>query len=123
MRSLLQQWYGRDYSEREIIAYQRKAISVSEAVEKVASRALSPGMVLFSRICKEWTEMVGPQIAQYVIPVALQNGCLMIEVRHSAWLNELNGKTGEMIRDKINSIYGKEIYEIKYVPAGRRRRN
>jgi predicted nucleic acid-binding Zn ribbon protein len=122
MRSLLRQWYGRDYSAREITAYQRKAISVSDMVEKVASRALSPGMVLFSRICNEWAELVGQQIAMYVIPVALQNGCLLIEVRHNAWLRELHGQTGEMIKDKLISTYGNEIYEIKYVPAGRRRR-
>ncbi len=123
MRDLLYQWYGRNYSEREITAYQRKAVSVADMVEKVASGALSPGMVLFARISNEWPELVGPQIAMYVTPVALQGGCLMIEVRHNAWLNELKGRTGKMIEEKLKSTYGNDIAEITYVPSGRRRRN
>ena len=52
------------------------------------SRGLAEG-VERAAVFPEWTELVGPQIAQVATPVGFDRSTLFVEVRSSAWLMEL----------------------------------
>lgn len=122
MRWLLRQWYGSTYGGNEITAYQCKSLSVAENVGKIAEGALSAGMLQFAKISEEWKSIVGEQLAMFIAPVALQEKCLLIEVNHSAWMREMNGRPGQMLKEKIQKKFP-DITEIRFVPAGRRRKD
>ena len=78
-------------------------------------------MLQLAKLSEEWKSIVGEQLAMFIAPVALQGKCLLIEVNHSAWMREMNGRTGEMLKEKIQKAFP-DIKEIRFVPAGRRRR-
>lgn len=52
------------------------------------ARGLAEGVERAS-VITEWTERVGPQIAQVATPVGFDRETLFVEVRSSAWLMEL----------------------------------
>ncbi len=53
------------------------------------------------RVLEEWEASVGEKIAGVARPRALHRGVLFVEVRSSAWLNELNLMKSELL-DRLN---------------------
>jgi predicted nucleic acid-binding Zn ribbon protein len=67
----------------------------------------------------EWAELVGPQIAQVTTPEGVaENGYLFVRVVSSAWMQELQLMSPEILR-KLGA-YGKKIRRIvwRVGPAG-----
>lgn len=70
-------------------------------------------------VIPEWEERVGPQIAAVTEPLRVSGGTLVVAVRTSAWLMELNLMKAELMRH-VNAGKGRDarIEQIVFVMAG-----
>lgn len=62
----------------------------------------------------EWDECVGRKIAQVTHPRSVADGTLIVEVRSSAWLMELNMMKGEIL-DRVNADRETPIRKLVFV--------
>ena len=71
------------------------------------------------RAVEEWTEVVGPRLADHARAVGFRDGALLVEVEGSAWMHELGFLKRELIR-RINRHLGSEcVREVRFfVPGG-----
>lgn len=61
-----------------------------------------------------WEEAVGPQIAAAAKPIALKEGVLLVHVRHSVWLQELQQQKATLLR-RIQSIpAGAAVKDLRF---------
>ncbi len=63
---------------------------VGRVLEKVLDRLGIRQEIADQEVLHRWDELVGDRIAEVARPRALARGVLFVEVRSSAWLNELN---------------------------------
>ena len=64
-------------------------------------------------VIPEWEKLVGPQISKVTAPVAVhQDGTLLVSVQSSAWIQELQLMSPEILR-KLGR-YGKKIRRIHW---------
>ena len=71
-------------------------------------------------LLKHWEEIAGAQIALVTSPLNINDGVIIVEVLHSAWLQELRGPTAKLIIDNINRICGETFCQkLRFVPAGK----
>ena len=60
-----------------------------------------------------WKEIVGEKISTHTNPVFVKNGCLIVNVDNSTWMNELSIMKKEIIKNlnqKIGMIAVKDIH-------------
>jgi hypothetical protein len=73
-----------------------------------------------NRILTEWTELVGPKIAQRTRPYGVTDRVLVIEVASSAWLQELNLLRPQIIAGLLERLGEPRLFdELKFKLAGR----
>ena len=63
---------------------------------------------------EEWAERVGPKIAQVTNPRSVGDGTLIVEVRSSPWLMELNMMKSEIL-DRVNADREVPIEKLVFV--------
>ncbi len=68
------------------------------------SYGLEQGMTLH-RLQRQWSEVVGPQIASHTDPTEARRGILYIAVDSAAWLHELSFFKQEIL-GKVNRFFG-----------------
>ena len=70
-------------------------------------------------VIPEWAERVGPAIAAVTEPIRVSDGTLIVAVRNSAWMMELNLMKADLIR-KLNAGRPREgrVRQIVFVMAG-----
>jgi len=76
------------------------------------------------RVVTEWSELVGPRIAQRTRPDGVVDRVLWVEVATSAWLHELNLLRPQLLaglRERLGEPFLFE--EIRFRLAGQRRRD
>jgi len=81
-------------------------VDVLQALLQNGKSHLADGFLRW-RLEQNWSEVVGPTIAEQTLPVAFTHGTLYIWVRHSAWMQQL-WYFQEPILEKVNSYVGKE---------------
>ena len=69
-------------------------------------------------VIPEWEQRVGPQIAAVTEPLRVSGGTLVVAVRTSAWLMELNLMKAELMRHVNAGQRDGRIDQIIFVMAG-----
>ena len=72
---------------------------LGEALEKYFERQGIKGRIRQASVVPEWTELVGPQIAEVTTPhEVLRDGTLVVSVKSAAWMQELQMMSPEILR-------------------------
>lgn len=56
-------------------------------------------------IAEHWEHIAGPQVAQHSRPVGIHQGCLILYVDHSIWLQELKRRFEATLLKRIQADY------------------
>lgn len=76
------------------------------------------------RVVTEWTELVGPRIAQRTRPDRIVERVLWIEVATSAWLHELNLLKPQLLSGLLERLGEPSLFDdLRLRLAGNRRRD
>lgn len=76
------------------------------------------------RVLTEWSELVGPKIAQRTRPDGVIDRLLWIEVATSAWLHELNLLRPQLLKGLIERLGEPSLFDdLRFRLAGRQRRD
>jgi hypothetical protein len=110
----------------------RKPPKIPRALETVAAakaigRALEihglSDEIRAGRLITEWTELVGPKIAQRTRPDGIHDRTLWIEVATSAWMHELNLLRAQLVQGLFERLGQPRLFDdVKFRLAGRHRR-
>jgi hypothetical protein len=96
------------------------------AADAIASALAFHGItdeVRAERLVTEWTELVGPKIAQRTRPDRIDQRILWIEVASSAWLHELNLLRLQLLEGLLARFGEPRLFDdIKFRLAGRGKR-
>lgn len=103
------------------IDFKSKFTPGSEVLQRLFEDGKSPLSGPFQRwkLWMKWGEIVGPTIAQYTEPVALQRGVLWLWVKNSTWMQQMTFMK-EDIRRTINDKMGNETVKILRFTLDRR---
>jgi predicted nucleic acid-binding Zn ribbon protein len=75
------------------------------------------------RVVTEWTELVGPKIAQRTRPDGVTDRMLWVEVASSAWLQELNLLRPQLLQNLRERVGEPTLFDdLRFRLAGRTRR-
>jgi predicted nucleic acid-binding Zn ribbon protein len=67
------------------------------------------------RVIEEWEEIVGGAIAQRAVPIAVERGRVVVQVRSSPWLLEMKMREQDILK-RIGEHLGEGVIrEIRYV--------
>jgi predicted nucleic acid-binding Zn ribbon protein len=110
----------------------RKPPRIPRAFEAMpAARAINRALELHGltdeiragRLITEWTELVGPKIAQRTRPDGIHERTLWIEVATSAWMHELNLLRVQLVQGLLDRLGEPRLFDdVKFRLAGRNRR-
>jgi predicted nucleic acid-binding Zn ribbon protein len=76
------------------------------------------------RVLTEWSELVGPKIAQRTRPDGVTDRVLWVEVATSSWLHELNLLRPQLLRGLLERLGPPAVFDdLKLRIAGRHRRS
>jgi len=76
------------------------------------------------RLLTEWSDLVGPKIAQRTRPDGVIDRLLWIEVATSAWLHELNLLRPQLLKGLLERLGDPPLFEdLRFRLAGRQRRD
>ena len=105
----------------------RRSFGVESAGNAITSVLALHGIadeVRAERLVTEWTELVGPKIAQRTRPDGVNDRILWIEVATSAWLQELNLLRPQLLANLVARLGEPRLFDdLKFRLAGRRSRN
>ena len=119
---LLSDWYGEDYARTEITAHTVQPYLLNQDLDILVNKFKRDSIRNYLDMVSRWQELVGEALSRMTSPGGMVDGCLALEVRHSALLRELNQVT-EMIREKINREYGEDFCREIVLTTGNCRRN
>jgi predicted nucleic acid-binding Zn ribbon protein len=104
-----------------------RALGPTSAAQAISSALELRGLsdqVRGERVVTEWTELVGPKIAQRTRPDGIFERTLWIEVATSAWLHELNLLKPQLLAGLIERLGEPRLFDdVRFRLAGRRRRD
>lgn len=100
-----------------------RALGASDAVAAALELHGITDQVRAGRVLTEWSELVGPKIAQRTRPDGVSDRVLWVEVATSAWLHELNLLRPQLLESLIERLGRPALFdELKFRLAGRHRR-
>jgi len=103
-----------------------RALAVTTAREAIRAALDFHGIaddVRGERVITEWTELVGPRIAQRTRPDRIADRVLWIEVATSAWLQELNLLKPQLLKGLLERLGEPALFDdLKLRLAGGPRR-
>jgi hypothetical protein len=104
----------------------RRTFSTQTASAAVAAALEMHGItdeVRAGRVLTEWSELVGPKIAQRTRPDGITDRVLWVEVATSAWLHELNLLRPQLLRGLLERLGPPSLFDdLKLRIAGRNKR-
>jgi hypothetical protein len=93
------------------------AIAAALALHGIADQ------VRAGRVVTEWSDLVGPKIAQRTRPDGVTDRILWVEVATSAWLHELNLLRPQLLQSLTERLGAPRLFdELKFRLTGRNRR-
>ena len=120
-RSLLNSWYGPAYAAVEMSA-RGGAAPLGDALDALSEKLFSAETRRTMQVERSWPAIAGEQLAALAGFGGFSEGVLALEVRHSAFLRELRGLEPE-IRSRVNAALGGDFCrEVRFEPAGSRKR-
>ncbi|HWO21334.1 MAG TPA: DUF721 domain-containing protein [Kofleriaceae bacterium] len=105
-----------------------RALAVTTAGDAVRAALEFRGLaddVRGERVIAEWTELVGPRIAQRTRPDRIAERVLWIEVATAAWLHELNHLRPQLLRGLSERLGEPALFDdlrLRLASGGRRDR-
>lgn len=104
-----------------------RAREVTPAAQAVASALAFHGLsdhVRAGRLDTEWSELVGPKIAQRTRADGIHERVLWIEVATSSWLHELNLLRTQLVHGLVTRLGEPRLFDdVKFKLAGRKPRD
>lgn len=101
----------------------REVQSAAKAVSITLDRYGLSDEIRANRLLTEWSDLVGPKIAQRTRPDGLVDRTLWIEVATSAWMHELNTLRPQLVRGLLERLGEPRLFDdVKFKLAGRNRR-
>ncbi|MEJ7597801.1 MAG: DUF721 domain-containing protein [Kofleriaceae bacterium] len=104
-----------------------RAREVTPAAKAVAAALAYHGLsdhVRAGRLDTEWSELVGPRIAQRTRADGIHERVLWIEVATSAWLHELNLLRTQLVKGLVDRLGEPRLFDdVKFKLAGRKPRD
>src|SRR5512139_193990 len=98
--------------------------SAASAITSVLKLHGIADRVRAERLVTEWTERVGPKIAQRTRPDGVHERTLWIEVATSAWLQELNLLRAQLLANLVERLGEPRLFDdLKFRLAGRRNKH
>ena len=107
---MLPLWRGRSRSDHPQL--------IGELIPRLLEKSGISAKVEAASVIPEWEELVGPAIAAVALPISVSEGTLIVAVKSSAWLMELDLMKQSLMR-RINA--GKKtgrIEQLVFVMAG-----
>ena len=99
------------------------ALSASDAVAAALAFHGITDQVRAGRVLTEWSDLVGPKIAQRTRPDGVTDRTLWVEVATSAWLHELNLMRPQLLGGLLERLGEPRVFdELKFRLVGRHRR-
>jgi len=95
-----------------------KPQAVGDLLSRFLDRSGLGPRIEAAAVIPEWAERVGPQIAAVTEPLRVSEGTLVVAVRSSAWMMELNLMKSELMRHVNAGQRGGRIEQIIFVMAG-----
>lgn len=92
-------------------------VPVSRLLEGVLKEAGVHEQVQRASAVDEWADQVGEAIARVARPRVVSGSVLVVEVRSSAWLNELNMMRDEILHRLNKDRAGAPIEGLRFVLA------
>lgn len=90
---------------------------IAEAIDRYVAHAGFKRRLVQASVIPEWAELVGPSIAEVTRPlVVLDNGVLVVAVQTSAWMQELQMHSPEILQQLGKR--GKKIRRIVWRDEG-----
>jgi predicted nucleic acid-binding Zn ribbon protein len=97
--------------------------SASDAVTAVLALHGISDQVRAGRVLTEWSDLVGPKIAQRTRPEGVTDRTLWVEVATSAWMHELNLMRPQLLEGLIQRLGAPRVFDdLKFRLVGRERR-
>jgi hypothetical protein len=99
-------------------------LRASDAVAAALALHGISDQVRAGRVLTEWSELVGPKIAQRTRPDGVTDRLLWVEVATSAWLHELNLLRPQLLKGLIERLGQPSLFDdLRFRLAGRQRRD
>lgn len=96
----------------------RKAMDKPAPLGGILQKALEASSIdvdlNLHRLWEQWTDLVGPTIAQNARPAAIKGKLLLVHVSSAPWMQQLHYLKNELM-GKLNSALGKEsVKDIRF---------
>jgi predicted nucleic acid-binding Zn ribbon protein len=108
---------GSDRSEFGGDEGSRKPVALSSIVDKILEDHGVLAQVRRMSVLDEWSELVGDAVARVTRARSVEDGVLIVEVRSSPWLMELNMMKGDFVRRVNDYMPDTPIERIVFVQA------
>ena len=95
----------------------KKPVSLGSVVDKVLQDHGVLEQVQRMSVLDEWPELVGEAVARVTHARSVEDAVLIVEVRSSAWLMELNMMKGDFVRRVNEHMPDTPIERIVFVQA------
>lgn len=99
-------------------------LPASDAIAAALSLRGITEQVRAGRLLTEWSDLVGPKIAQRTRPDGITDRILWVEVATSAWLHELDLLRPQLVKSLLERLGEPSLFDdLKFRLAGRHRRD
>ncbi len=121
-REMLTEWYGEAVGEIETVAHGPQLQSIDGLLDKISREVFSPEVCQRIELEQNWEKVAGGQLAALTRPGGFSGGVLDVEVRHAAFLRELDG-TQDLLCGRVNGFLGGEYCKsIRFTASSGRRK-
>ena len=118
---ILEDWYGTEYARTEITAHSPAASLLSESIDDFIKTIDVAEYKCYIELVANW-RIIGGALANLASPAGLKDGVLLLSVRHSALIRELQG-ISELLLPKLHDKFGSDLIKgIKLISSSGGRR-
>ena len=120
---LLKEWHGdAGYASTEVAGHVSRPEPLASSVQQIVAAIQSEEAADLMTLHNSWQKVCGAMMARMLTLEGLQDGVLLVSVRHNAFLLEIKGSLPEL-QKRINDVFGKTLCrEIRIVVSGRRQK-
>lgn len=87
-------------------------VPISKSLDGVVRSLRGPSRKAVSGLFGRWTDAVGPQVAEHVRPLKLDDRVLLVEVDDPAWATQVKF-LAPMIVERLSSIAGVDVDQVE----------
>ena len=114
---LLSDWYGEDFARTEIAAHTTAAYDLADDMTALLAEVSTRENTAYIDLAANWSSFVGA-FSRLATPGGVKDGVLLLNVRHSALLRELQN-ISDIILPKLAERYGEGVFKDIRLVAGK----